>query len=266
MDSPARSMCMDIVGRHALGDDLYRVTIAANEKVRQPPDLDFDGMSVDNYLKNPVVMWAHDAVGRSPSGGLPIGRTTRLSKTRDGRIVADFEFLADDDFAQRVKNAWDQGFLRAASISWIPLESVPAGSGSWQDARSELLEWSIVSLPADPDALRESHRLMLDSFLLESSRNGEQAAQPAGEHPSSESDGGEDEGEAEEVYLLARTDYEDLKTALGLLQIAVRGVLPDGPRMEDVPPEREDDAEVVDSDLREIQATVGAIRSAVRTP
>ena len=86
-------------------------------------------VSVDNYLKNPVVMWAHDAVGRSPSGGLPIGRTTRLSKTRDGRIVADFEFLADDAFAQRVKNAWDQGFLRAASISWIPLESVPAGSG-----------------------------------------------------------------------------------------------------------------------------------------
>ena len=265
MDRPARSMCMDIVGRQALGDDLYRVTIAANEKVRQPPDLDFDGMSIDNYLKNPVVMWAHDAVGRSPSGGLPIGRTTRLAKTRDGRIVADFEFLADDAFAQRVKNAWDQGFLRAASISWIPLESIPAGSGGWQDARSELLEWSIVSLPADPDALRESHRLMLDSFLLESSHEGDSGAPLAGEHRPAEPDGGKDEGEAEEIYLLARTDYEDLKTALGLLQIAVRGVQADDPRPGDIPPDHEDDAGVVDSDLREIQTAVGAIRSAVRT-
>ena len=217
----------------------------------------------------PVVMWAHDAVGRSPSGGLPIGRTTRLSKTSDGRIVADFEFLADDDFAQRVKNAWDQGFLRAASISWIPLESIPTGGGGWQDARSELLEWSIVSLPADPDALRESHRLMLDSFLLESSpeddQEDDQEVAPASEHPPSEPDGAQDTRDAEEIYLLARTDYEDLKTALGLLQIAVRGVQPDGPHLEDVPADDEDDAGVGDSDLREIKAAVGAIRSALRT-
>ena len=33
--------------------------------------------------------------------------------------------------------------------------------------RAELLEWSIVSVPADPDALRESHRRMLDSMLDE---------------------------------------------------------------------------------------------------
>ena len=167
MNSRARSACMDILGQQALGEGQYRVTIAANDKVRQPPDLDLDGMSTENYLKNPVVMWAHDGVGRSPSGGLPIGRTTRLTKTGDGHIVADFEFLADDAFAQRVKNAWDSGFLRAASISWLPLERVPNEDGGWQDTRSELLEWSIVSVPADPDALRESHRLMLDSLLTE---------------------------------------------------------------------------------------------------
>ena len=74
MDRPVRSMSMDIVGRGSLGDNRYQVTIAANEKVRQPPDLDFEGLSLDNYLRNPVVMWAHDAVGRSPSGGLPARR------------------------------------------------------------------------------------------------------------------------------------------------------------------------------------------------
>lgn len=165
MDRAVRSMSMDIVGRGSLGGNRYQVTIAANEKVRQPPDLDFEGLSMDNYLRNPVVMWAHDAVGRSPSGGLPIGRTLKLERTADGGMVADFEFLEDDPFVQRVKNAWDKGFLRAASISWVPTESVPIGSGRWRDVQSELLEWSIVSVPADPGALREAHARLLDSFL-----------------------------------------------------------------------------------------------------
>ncbi len=167
MARPARSMQMDIVQRDTLGGNRYRITIAASEKVRQPPELDFKGLSTDNYLRNPVVMWAHDAIGRSPSGGLPIGRTLSLAKTGAGEVIADFEFLSDDPFAQRVKNAWDKGFLQAASVSWLPLETAPTSDGGWRDTRSELLEWSIVSVPADPDALRDAHRRLLDEFLAE---------------------------------------------------------------------------------------------------
>ena len=131
MAKPTRAMHMDIVDQRELRDNTYRVTIAANRKVRQPPELDLEGLSTENYSRNPVVMWAHDAVGRSPSGGLPIGRTLTITTDAGGRIVADFEFLTDDPFAQRVKNAWDKGFLRAASISWIPIESVPV-DGTWR--------------------------------------------------------------------------------------------------------------------------------------
>ena len=169
MEKSVRSLPMDIVRTRALGKNRYEATIAANEKVRQPPDLDFEGLSTENYLRNPVVMWAHDSMGRSPSGGLPIGRTLKLNRSHDGQIVAEFEFLDDDPFAQRVKNAWDKGFLRAASISWIPVESVPIGDGRWRDTRSDLLEWSIVSVPADPEALREAHIRILGSFLEEKS-------------------------------------------------------------------------------------------------
>ena len=79
--------------------------------------------------------------------------------------MAEFEFLEDDPFAQRIRNAWDKGFLQAASISWLPIESMPAKSGGARDVRAELLEWSIVSVPADPDALRETHRRMLESLV-----------------------------------------------------------------------------------------------------
>lgn len=165
-----RSMSMDIVARGAVGANRRSVTIAANNRARSTPELELGGLRFDNYRRNPVVMWAHDAVGRSPSGGLPIGRTLSIGRAADGGIVAEFEFLDDDPFAQRIRNAWDKGFLQAASISWLPIESRPAAGGGLRDISSELLEWSIVSVPADPDALRESHRRMLNSLLSDDAR------------------------------------------------------------------------------------------------
>ena len=171
MVAEVRSAYMDIVERSAVEDGRYRVTIAANESARTQPDLDLGGLSTEGYSRNPVVMWAHDAVGRSPSGGLPIGRTLELDRGPGGRIVAEFEFLEGDPFAQRVRNAWDQGFLRAASISWLPLESRPVEGGRLRDTRSELLEWSIVAVPADPDALRESQSRMIRELVAEASES-----------------------------------------------------------------------------------------------
>ena len=167
-DDPERAVRttqVDLVEREAAGQGAYRVTIAANDKARQPPELDLSGISTENYFKNPVVMWAHDLTGRSPSGGLPIGRTLALDWVRGRGLVARFEFLDDDPFAKRVRNAWDKGFLRAASISWVPLESGRSDDGGRRDTRADLLEWSIVPVPADPEALRDSHRLMLDAYL-----------------------------------------------------------------------------------------------------
>ena len=258
MEGPVRSMYMDIVEHRALDGDLYRVTIAANEKVRQPPELEFGGLSTENYSRNPVVMWAHDAVGRSPSGGLPIGRTLNLVKVPGGRIVADFEFLGDDPFAQRVKNAWDKGFLRAASISWIPVDSTPVDGGGWRDTRSDLLEWSIVSVPADPEALRESHRRMLDVFLGEPELAAGATAPGAGDHPSPKA------GPRRQPALgLSPDEYDDLSTALTLLRDVVEGLRE---------PARAGDRATLahtgpnggsDSDMTEIRSMVGAIKTAV---
>ena len=166
MERNARSMGVEIVRREAVDARRRSVVIAANDRARTAPEIDLAGLQFDNYRRNPVVMWAHDATGRSPSGGLPIGRTLSIERTGDGGIIAEFEFLEDDPFAQRIRNAWDKGFLQAASISWLPVESVPVRGGV-RDVRAELLEWSIVSVPADPDALRETHRRMLDSVIKE---------------------------------------------------------------------------------------------------
>ena len=220
MESPVRSAYMDIVEQRALGGNQYRVTIAANEKVRQPPELDFVGLSTDNYSRNPVVMWAHDSVGRSPSGGLPIARTLNLKKTPDGQIVAEFEFLSDDPFSRRVKNAWDKGFLKAASISWVPLESVPVDGGGWRDTRSDLLEWSIVSVPADPEALRNSHRRMMDALLHDAEVVGHQTVNSGRqrEAPIGQEQEGNGQPPSDRRVVLSSDGYNDLTSAMALLR------------------------------------------------
>ncbi len=209
MEPQIRSMSMDIVQRTAVGANRRAVTIAANNRARATPELELGGLQFENYRRNPVVMWAHDAVGRSPSGGLPIGRTLSIGRATDGGIVAEFEFLDDDPFAQRIRNAWDKGFLQAASISWLPLESRPAANGGLRDIRSELLEWSIVSVPADPDALRESHRRMLNSLLSDHARATDTP-------PLSSIDGS--------ALAISPSAYEGLTAALTALNRAVEGI------------------------------------------
>ena len=160
---PLRSAAA-IGNRRTVGEDVYSVTIFANELSRDGMSVDLDGMDFSNYEKNPVVLYAHDHMGRTDAGGLPIGRTLRLARTSGGHIRADFEFLTGDAFAERVRNAWEQGFLRGASIGWRPLETRPSGRGL-RAVRSELLEWSIVAVPADPDALRDVYLRVVRAML-----------------------------------------------------------------------------------------------------
>ena len=192
----------------AVGEDVYSVTIFANELSRDGMSVDLDGMDFSNYEKNPVVLYAHDHMGRTDSGGLPIGRTVRLARTSDGHIRADFEFLAGDAFAERVRNAWEQGFLRGASIGWRPVETRPSGRRV-RAVRSELLEWSIVAVPADPDALRDVY-LRVVRAMLNPPPDGANAGESVifdhrGESPSPQASPIEGEGLNEEEVDLGET-------------------------------------------------------------
>ena len=160
------------------------VRIMTGAAARDGDVVDPEGMDVANYLRNPVVMWAHDYAGRTPAAGLPIGRTLRLDRSASG-IDAEFEFLPDDEFARRVENAWDRGFLRAASIGWESLEAEPLGRGRGvRHRRTELLEWSLVPVPADPGASREIYAAGMRSLGFEDLLDGPAGAPREGvRHP-----------------------------------------------------------------------------------
>ena len=151
---------------HETLESTYSTTIFANELSRDGVSVDIDGMDFSNYEKNPVVLFAHDYSGRTESSGLPIGRTLRLERAADGRIRAEFEFLSGDPFADRVRNAWKRGFLRGASIGWRAIEARPNERGRGiRIVKSELIEWSIVAVPADPDALRGAYTRVMKALI-----------------------------------------------------------------------------------------------------
>lgn len=116
--------------------------------------LDPDGMKVDRFMADPVVLWGHDHT--IP----PIGNAPRLVKGTDAAWYGGVRFADGEKypFAGLIKYLVEDGFLHAVSIRFIPLK--------WEDAdpveagyrrkytEFELLEFSIVNIPANPEALR----------------------------------------------------------------------------------------------------------------
>jgi HK97 family phage prohead protease len=100
------------------------------------------------YKRNPVVLFAHDY------SSLPVGRCIDLHADERG-IRASWQWLKGDDRAAAVRNAWEQGVLNAASIGFKPIEARPIPGSGTQFDRWEMLEFSLVPVPANPGATRQ---------------------------------------------------------------------------------------------------------------
>ena len=116
------------------------------------PDRDNDrvlpqGGDFQHFLRNPVLCWGHS------HSDLPIGTVTQLASDATG-VRMQWKWLHNDAFADRVRNAYEQGVVRAASIGFIPQRSVRNEYGGEDHREWELIEISLVSVPANPQAVR----------------------------------------------------------------------------------------------------------------
>lgn len=122
--------------------------VSTNSVDRMGEVLDPSGADLSNYRKNPVVLWAHDY--SQP----PIGKALWAKRSGDG-ILAKMEF-APTAFAQEIKKLYQEKFLNTFSVGFIPKNWVD-GKSQKDPARTytqwEMLEYSAVPVPANPDAL-----------------------------------------------------------------------------------------------------------------
>lgn len=132
------------------------------------------GCRLHNYAKNPVVFFGHQenpipiATSRNPYKGI---NSNQISITVDNdrlRAIAYFDRLDPD--ADFIYGKVKRGFLNATSIAFVPLEAhrrdteekARTHSGSmqmplgWVFRSYDLTEWSIVGVPSNAGAIRDS--------------------------------------------------------------------------------------------------------------
>ena len=150
----SKSMDNEIRKSFAMEKNGDEVVISTKNPDRSGDRVIPSGAVLDNYLKNPVIMWIHDYSGRTASQGIPIAKCPYVRGEGDRLISGPPVFLPDDPFAQRVKNAWDQGFIQTASIGFKPIEYEANSFGGNDYTKWELLEWSLAPIPMNAEAMR----------------------------------------------------------------------------------------------------------------
>ncbi|MGH9256753.1 MAG: HK97 family phage prohead protease [Vicinamibacterales bacterium] len=145
----------------AVRDRVRRFVISTGAVDRDNDTIDPHGWQLDNYRKNPVVLWAH------AYAQLPLAKALDV-RVEGTRLVADAEF-ADHDFANTVLRLIDGGFLRATSVGFRPHKSVRNEQRGGVDyIEQELLEFSVVPVPANAAAVRHLKAAgLLDDVVLE---------------------------------------------------------------------------------------------------
>lgn len=114
----------------------------------------------ERFFKNPVILFAHDR--RS----LPIGRAENV-RVEGGllRLTVVFASKAANPMAENVFLLIKEKILKAMSIGFIPRDirrELRDGEEVWILSRNELIEASVVPIPANENALAELKAKALD--------------------------------------------------------------------------------------------------------
>ncbi len=144
-----------------IGDEENRTLrfITSTETIDRDGDiLKVDGWKLDNYLKNPVILYGHNY------GGLPVGRSVKIEKDNiNKKLVQDVQFAKREEyeFADTVYRLAKGGYLNATSVGFIGIRQEPRLSEEGEHLgiifqEQELLETSIVPVPSNPTALMEA--------------------------------------------------------------------------------------------------------------
>jgi HK97 family phage prohead protease len=140
-----------------------RFTISTPSVDREQDRIALTGWDLANFRRNPVVLWGHDAAR------LPIGRAFDLQIV-DTALKASIEFIPTDTpeggaFAEAVYRLAQAGFIAATSVGFRPLKwdfttDKDRGADDWFPGidfeEQELVELSVVTVPANPEALIEA--------------------------------------------------------------------------------------------------------------
>jgi HK97 family phage prohead protease len=137
------------------------LTGSTEDKDRTGDTIRLDGWQTENYMKNPVFLWAHDY--KSP----PIGKCLRVW-TENGKLKFIIQFAEADTyaFADTIYKLYKGGYINACSVGFKPIETQDGKEGT-DYIKQELLELSGCPIPDNANALvsaRENGLITVKDF------------------------------------------------------------------------------------------------------
>ena len=138
-----------------VGEDRSGHFIASTNREDRYGDVIEQDWDLTDFWRNPVFLWGHQ------SWQTPIGWVREFSPSHDRTLTAArVEFLpeGEDPFVDKLYRLTRIKAIRAVSVGFIPLEMEDRydADDRWvgfRFMRSQLIELSLVSVPANPDAV-----------------------------------------------------------------------------------------------------------------
>jgi HK97 family phage prohead protease len=146
MDLQRKFMSSAVLADATLGERQIRVVASSPVSDREKDIMVPTGVMLKNFVRNPIVLADHDRTK-------PIG--TAAPEVKNGRLEALITFapLGASSKADEYCALAKAGVLNSVSVGFMPIEVKPNKAGGVDINEWELLELSLVAVPANPDAL-----------------------------------------------------------------------------------------------------------------
>jgi HK97 family phage prohead protease/HK97 family phage major capsid protein len=122
-----------------------------------------DGWDLANFNKNPIALFGHQS-------SFPIGKWKNV-RVVDKQLRGFLELAPEGTSARidEIRRLVDADILRAVSVGFRPKESKPRAESDWGlfFTKSELVETSLVSVPANPNALAVAKSLKISPATID---------------------------------------------------------------------------------------------------
>ena len=156
---------------------IINFVLSTYKKDRHGTVLNQDNWNLDNYRMNPIVAYQHNLTGglcQDPNPDYVIAKCLSIGTEgsgKDKKLVASaqFEPAEVNPLAEKIFRKVLFGSLNRTSVGFMEIGQGNYGSGEEAEGRSdetyyfkgqELLEWSVVNIPSNPDAGKRDRESM----------------------------------------------------------------------------------------------------------